>query len=293
MSDTLVVIGSDGGRLHKITKICPFSDGFAALVPYHSSRQGFLMKNPVSFDRLGFQTFDELIPFTANDRVKLSVHWNGFVQFSGIDTKRIISGRDPITGKPRGLALVGDTPVRTTSGPLFHVLIWGLDQFELLGSATKNACEFTTDDFYHRKAGDIREQPAYMLEFFQLQRSLMNFQRLGPRGPFVRCKLPYDSPVVFRQDLRIIELPNQPYFLGCMVSRTFTDFPCDSGYVMKSPACRSADDDQFYGITAIYPRFGRGEGTSLDRPNENDCIDGPADLSANPAYIESFGQRDQ
>src|ERR1700678_798174 len=95
----------------KITKIIGLGgSGFSVLVPYHKARSGFLFKMPIdpSVHAPGLHNIrlDDLVSFTADDRVKLSYHVDGFAQFSGERPGRITSGRDPNTGEAKGLGLI-------------------------------------------------------------------------------------------------------------------------------------------------------------------------------------------
>src|SRR3712207_1528938 len=84
------------GTLRKITKIVPYgSGGFAVLVPYHEARRGHLLKYPVDY-QIGQmeRPFEDATQYSAEDRVNLSLHPDGFVQFSG---------ENPGTSEPRGL----------------------------------------------------------------------------------------------------------------------------------------------------------------------------------------------
>src|SRR5436190_17943309 len=117
---TTVCIRHDG-VIRKITKTVPYSDGgFALLVPYHSARVGYLTKMPVDYSKRGEILVEraEIVEYTADDRVKLSYHPDGFVQFSGERAGKIISGRDPDTGEPRGIGVLTN-PMREpmASGP--------------------------------------------------------------------------------------------------------------------------------------------------------------------------------
>ena len=94
-SETTVVIRCpETGKLHKITKIVPYKGGgFAALMPYHSARSGYLAKMPVDYKRWGEQehSLTEAVAFSVDDRVKFSYHLDGFAQFSGEIKGAIIS----------------------------------------------------------------------------------------------------------------------------------------------------------------------------------------------------------
>jgi hypothetical protein len=115
----------------KVVQILPYKEGgFAVLTPYHTAGRGYLMKHPVDYATREMQIAraDLVTEYSAEDRVKLSIHPDGFVQFSGQDQGKIESGRDPETGEPKGLAIFTrhppiSEPIET--GPTFGVACWG------------------------------------------------------------------------------------------------------------------------------------------------------------------------
>jgi len=260
MSDVRVCVRDTTGVLRKITKIVPYKQdrGFAAMVPYHTAKQGLLLKHSLRYDHpIGRVPLQTAIPFTATDRVKLSIHLDGFVQFSGEDTKRILSGRDPETGEPKGIGLVFDHSIDDIrSGPLFGITIWGTDHFAHQKKPNGSCLEFCSDDVYSdRPLLCCGEQVAYVLEFFIFPNSILRYERRsGPRGDFVRLLLPRsDTLLIYRHDLRIIDLPGQDHFLGCLVSRISVTERSPSGYQMSGPSFAPAGSDDFVTIRAFYP----------------------------------------
>src|SRR5215211_6850582 len=98
---TTVVLDTPSTGARKLLKIVSYSEGgFAILTPYHSARSGLLMKMPVDYSRKGEieVASTDCTTFTADDRVKLSFHKDGLVQFSGENPGKIISGVDQFTG---------------------------------------------------------------------------------------------------------------------------------------------------------------------------------------------------
>src|SRR5438132_5182960 len=102
---TLAIKREQDDRPRKITKIIGLNGGgFSVLAPYHKARSGILFKMPVDPEKAlkpgeWWVPHDELVPFNVDDRAKFSYHTDGFVQFSGENPGRIISGRDPVTGE--------------------------------------------------------------------------------------------------------------------------------------------------------------------------------------------------
>jgi len=111
---------------------------------------------------------EDITAFCANDRVKLSYHPDGFVQFSGEIGGTVISGKDPTTGQPRGIGLKINPLSRPIfSGPTFGVTVWGLDEFQQVKEGTKNVVIFEESDWYYR-ACSPSSATGWVVEFFVL-----------------------------------------------------------------------------------------------------------------------------
>jgi hypothetical protein len=153
---TIAIRPSGGQPLRKITKVVDLNgDGFSVLAPYHKTKTGFLCKLPI--DQSKFKqgpnpvAWANTVAFTADDKVKLSYHTDGFAQFSGESTGRIISGIDPATGEPKGLGLFSNpltSPI--TSGPSVGVTVWGMEEFEEAKEQDRPLM-FEADEFYYRR----------------------------------------------------------------------------------------------------------------------------------------------
>jgi len=228
------------------------------MVPYHAAKNGFLLKHSVRYNHsIGPVPCPTAIPFTASDRVKLSIHLDGFVQFSGENTKRIVSGRHPETGEPKGIGIVFDHSIEgIRSGPLFAITIWGIEDFAEQKHPVGSCLEFSQEDIYSDRpllcGGD---QIAYAFEFFILDCSILRRERrFCSRGDFVRLELPRsDTTIIYRHDLRVIDLPGQSNFLGCLVSRISVTEQSPSGYQMSGPSFAPFGSDDFVTIRACYP----------------------------------------
>ena len=267
MPDVLIVIRSDTGVLHKITKLCPYKGkAFAAMVPYHSAREGLLIKQPIRYDRHLYRSaLNKGVLYTADDQVKLSVHFSGFVQFSGVNGGRIESGRHKKTREPKGIGIVGP-PIKVDTGPLFGIQVWGLDQFDTIDTPRKSMCEFVPEDIKSRVVNGAVSEYGYHLEFLLLPRILLNGQTIGPRGAIVWANVPVRPQRAFRK-LRVIEIDSPAYFLGCLVTRPRFNLPGDSGFALQGPSAFDPKTRQHMGISAIYPRFDgiNNKATRLDR----------------------------
>jgi hypothetical protein len=97
------IVIDDGDDLRAVCKIVPLRDGgYSMLVPYHAASEGWRYKHEVDYSKHKQTTHRSgMQHFVADDRVQLSHHWDGFVQFSGENPQKITSGRDPLTGEPK------------------------------------------------------------------------------------------------------------------------------------------------------------------------------------------------
>ncbi len=154
-STTIAIVDQPGADIRKITKVVPYKGGgFAVLAPYHTARKGYLAKYSVDYRKTRMQVHrSEMTEYSADDRVKLSLHRDGFVQFSGEDPGKIVSGRDPESGEPKGLGILLEYPLFQPifSGPTFGVNVWGLSEFEALHDPpSADTIVFSEEDFYYR-----------------------------------------------------------------------------------------------------------------------------------------------
>ena len=125
MADIRIAIKDEAGIVRRVTKIVQMKDGIAASVPYHSAKEGWLYKFTPEYDKPHFTApLSEMVHYTASDRVKLSIHLNGFVQFSSGGKKPILSGYDPTTEQPKGIGLQWQR--------VFAPAVWLCHEFECL-----------------------------------------------------------------------------------------------------------------------------------------------------------------
>jgi hypothetical protein len=257
LTDYRIVIADGGETPRRISKIVTLNDGgYAVLAPYHAAKEGWLTKHQVDYRNMGrsWISYDQMIHFVADDRVKLSHHWDGFVQFSGESQGKIVSGRDPFSGEPKGLGLMS-APIRVpiTTGPTFGLVIWGIEDFAV-HKATPQDVTFEAMDMYYR-IGTPDECSSYMIEGWVFGERMW----AGVRGPSSDLRL----SVGFRNfegtganlEFRVIPLePPSRQFLGIMTARTVTDFPSPSGFILSSPTNKRAGNPIADTMMAMYPR---------------------------------------
>jgi len=251
---TTIAITDDNGDTHKITKIKPYKDdGFAVFAPYHSAHCGYMLKHPVDYTKTDIRLdLDDCVEYDASDQVKLSVHLSGFVQFSSVNQSSIRSGINPETGKPKGIGIVGNGRLEVSSGPLFGLIAWGLNDFKTVTPQKIGVMTFKDGDFYFRRHLET-DQQGYLIEVFMFPRNMLG--RVTGVGTMqqLKVKLPYHTVLDYPHDLRVIDLPGQYAFLGVMVSRISVDFPTDSGFNLNGPSFPDPETGQFMSIAAMYP----------------------------------------
>jgi hypothetical protein len=253
-------------QLRKITRIVGLNGaGFSVLTPYHKAKTGFLFKAPVELSRHGPYRipFANASAFTAEDRVKLSYHTDGFAQFSGEAAGRITSGIDPATGEPKGLGLFTNpltTPIWT--GPSVGITVWGMDEFEE-AKERDHALIFEADEFYYR--GCVPEDAnACMLSIFAFPVDVVPPVRFREGQALLDIALERASGALFSvMQLKVIRLPRERVFLGACVNAMKANYPVKSGWIFNGPGDH-APGRRGHVLLGIYPR--EGIATASARP---------------------------
>lgn len=249
MSNTTIAI-EDQGTLWKITKIVPYRrGGFAVLAPYHQAKCGHLLKPTVDYSKREMAIGpDDAIEFSVEDRVKLSLHPDGFAQFSGENPGKILSGRDRVTGEPKGLGVMSrplDAPINT--GPTFACVVWGLSEFEPLGSRSRDTVIFSEEDYYYRRCTPDTWN-GYVIEAFVLEDRYWGAVRKR-EGKLTLAVMPMFEAIGAVIELRVVPLPGQPLLLGLMVSKLTTSFAVPSGFTLNGPSDLKTNQV----LHAVYP----------------------------------------
>lgn len=252
MGTTICIQDKPGESPRRITKITPYKDGgFAMLLPYHAAKKGYLMKMPMNY-AYGNHTItrDEYIAYSAEDRVKLSIHPDGFVQFSGENRGKILSGRDSQTGEPKGLGIMSSPLTKPImSGPTFGVSVWGLQDFEpFVNMGQRGIMIFGESDFYYRDS-TCDTWNSYVVEGFVISNKYSWAIRESNGQLTARIFHPFFERTGATFDLRVMPLPNQPVYLGMMVSRLESHFQSPSGFCFGGPS----DITLKHGLMALYP----------------------------------------
>ena len=255
---TIAIRPTEAEGLRKITKIIGLNGGgFSVLTPYHKSKSGFIAKAPMDLFTLGARFFrwEEGINFTAEDRVKLSYHTDGFAQFSGENQGKIVSGRDEKTGEPKGIGLytraLATPPV---SGPSVGVVVWGIDQFEK-AEETDNLLIFDPSDFYYRNC-EPEEANLWTLSIYAfgsksgippLKRESKTWRMLYQPHPITAG---IQGTVI---EMKVIHLKADGVYLGLYVERAVGQFPVPSGWILSGPG-NYTQYQKGHALVAVYPR---------------------------------------
>ena len=209
----------------------------------------------------------EIVSFSADDRVKLSYHTDGFVQFSGEDPGKIISGRDPETGAPKGLGLFTHplaTPV--WSGPSIAVSAWGIGDFTEAPD-TEDGLVFEPDDFYYRGC-DPATANTYTLAIYVLPAGPTPPVRYrNGQGYMSIAAERLNGALVSTLEMKVLFMPEEKIVLGLFLNRTVTRFAAPSGWVINGPGDFNRDEPG-YTLMAMYPRLEHAspsESRSLNR----------------------------
>lgn len=251
-------------KSYKIAKVSFYSNGngFSIFSPYIiENKKMHLIK--VVADKSIYEkhnawvkVFDEH-QYTSENRVKLSYHHDGFVQFSGEFQGTVISGRDQNTGEPKGLGIISaPLNVPITTGPSVALSVWHLDGFkEFNRNKNKNAIIFNDpEDTYAVPEINFN---TYLLEFFVFTRQAQaaitqdgDKQQITMAHPFYR----EEKNKLF--NFRVIpDTEGKNDYLLCMIIRKVeSDYAKfnKSGFSLHSPS-QIKDGKAIY-LMAVYPK---------------------------------------
>jgi hypothetical protein len=266
----------DGQIARKITKIISYgSGGFGVLTPYHNAHSGTVGKVKVPKLPGGQAMFriprSDMVPFTTENKVKLSYHADGFVQFSGEFGGKVISGRDQVTGEPKGVGLMShplNNPIWT--GPSFGVTVWGLSDFDTLDEPEQAAIVFESDDMYFRRCTP-RTATGWHLEVYVFPSRFWGAVRKSKDGYSMQMAFNIfdaSTPISYAViEMKVIDLPDTDFLLAGSVSRIPIEFKSPSGWHLSGPGNHDATGQRWV-LWAFYPRLWPDESddVSLDRP---------------------------
>jgi hypothetical protein len=248
-----IAVEGDDGTFRRAVKLMPMTDGVAVSVPYHPEKKGMVFEAPMIYDRtFGQVSLEGRKTYRVNDTVKLSMHLDGgFVQFSKGGKGAILSGYSEQLKQAKGVGLHNEGPIRISSGPVFGIMMWGLEHLPLIGP--KKVERFRVADLWHHPRVDARTANAINIEVFMFPRSRLQETLLADERMTLTSELPFIGLLDRTFDLRVIEFPSKPWFLGVIVSRHESRWGSKSGYILAGPGCR-LDNGEMIGPFAVYPR---------------------------------------
>jgi hypothetical protein len=277
---TIGIRPAAGEAVRKITKIIGLNGkGFSVLMPYHKAKSGFLCKHRINLPPLGVTSFnwDECVGFTAEDRAKLTYHIDGFAQFSSEVQGKIISGRDPKTGEPKGLGLYARSLISPPmSGPSVGVQVWGIEEFDK-SDDEQDLLIFEPNDVYYRNSTPqvanswtlgIYAFPIGVVPPLQFERSqgVMWYQphpiTAGVPGAVIKMKAIY--------------LSAEKMYLGLYVERFVMNVPVQSGWTLNGPG--------------NYTQYQSGDVLSATYPRHEIPVEGSGSLDRNPTTPTPQGE---
>jgi hypothetical protein len=246
-----IAIRDASGVGRQVIRITMQDDGFGVQVPYHPAKNGWIYELPLDYAKTKFTVpLSAGKHYTVSDVAKLSFHMNGFVQFSRGGGKPIVSGFNPNLNLIKGAGLRAPDPVRVSMGPLFGVQIYGIENFDQC--TTKPVEMFELGELWYRAGEATENDTAFNVEVFMLPNDLLGAARAVNSKRMLRSKLPFKSQIWFEHDIRVVEMPRLPFFLGVIVSRIPADAGLSSGYKIMGPGCGGPGEAKKC-IVAQYP----------------------------------------
>ena len=253
-----VLIEDVDGKLRALCKIQTLADGgYSVLCPYHAAREGWAFKLPLGLGNkppvLTRLSLEGAVHYTASDRVKLSHHRDGLVQFSSEVKGAIRSGINPLTGQPRGVGVYSGRidDAGTPSGPAFGLTAWGMTRYDEVETPRRTDRIFRQEDMYDFLCTSA-DFNSYMVEGWVFGTEWRNGVKGHADDLRIRvAKTKVEQCAVETREFRVIPLVESESFLGIQVGRTRTLFPCASGFIIGGSRELSEQGNQ---ILATYPR---------------------------------------
>lgn len=256
---TIAIRPTVGAQPRKITKVVSLKDGgFSILTPYHRAQTGYLAKMPMP-NGVGphFRNWSEGITFTAESRVKLSYHADGFTQFSGEASSKIISGIDPATGEPKGLGVRSNPLAKPTwSGAVSAITVFAIDEYLTTKDEVSGTIIYEPDECYYRSCSPC-EADGWILTFHTFPKVPPLPVRFRNNIPFLRVASEggLSSPLHYIVEYRLIDLPGA-VVLGLNLNRLITKGECKSGWILSGPSEVGVEVGAIrYTLMAVYPRL--------------------------------------
>lgn len=241
---------------HNITKIVFMRcGGFSVFLPYHYEKKGILAKYKIDYSKsLNYIEAINEHTYTAENLAKLSLHGDGYIQFSSVNGNNIISGKNS-DGSAKGLGIkIASLDNLTNSGPICAMTIWGLDDYKNT-KIKKDSIELNSHTFEARGYDDnIMDHNGYIIEITQFPLEMKkNIEYVHGKPTLMIKHLNFEKKgkIFFH---RIIPYYDNGYILGILISKIRVDFNENSGYTLSGPS-EMININEGYTLQAIYPRM--------------------------------------
>lgn len=247
------ILIKDGNSYYRLAKIFFGSDGsYYATLPYHTSGLAYLFKATVNYDteadcKISWSDLLET-GLVEEERIKLSHHPDGFVQFSG---PGVFSGKNE-DGSIRGMGVMSSPLNNIFDGPSFAYSIQDIADLDLVNQVPSNSLTLDLDEYF-----TIENTRSLIVEahyFSPFWRRFIRYDHLS--RPIIRILHPCKAIL----ELRVFAASMHcdfPGFLGFEVYRHMLSLP-QNGYSFAAPTgnMRLNANKQRLGdaIFCIYPR---------------------------------------
>src|SRR5262249_7184 len=200
---------------------------------------------------------------------------------------KIISGRDPSSGEPKGLGVLSHPLTEPIwSGPSASVT--GLEDFDV-AEDRKNLLVFDPEEIYYR-ASSPGQKMAFPLPFFAFPVNVVPPVRFRNGHPVMDTTVQgLNGAISAVVSMKVIHLPEERVFLGVYVNAAGNLFPPSSGWILGGAGSWGPDRPGFV-LTGVYPRapFHHPYQGSLDRsPKPGSGETKTADAASEPPAASS------
>jgi hypothetical protein len=221
-------------------------------VPFHKSGKAYLYKTTVNYD-VGFEQSVSWSDFletglVEEERIKLSHHPDGFVQFSG---PGVFSGRNE-DATIRGMGVMSQPLNRIFDGPAFAYGIQDVADLSTIDKVNSNSFILDLDEYF--SIDNTKSVTVEAHYFVPMWRRFIRYDHLS--RPVIRINHPCGAILEMRVFCASLDC-DIAGFLGFEVYRYHLDLP-QNGYSFGGPSgnMRLNADNQRLGDTlnCIYPR---------------------------------------
>ena len=246
------------GVFYKLCKIIFGGDGsYYVTIPYHSAKKGAFIKFVGNYSKHEFTFgFKDTIDIASADgeRIKLSHHPDGFIQFSG---KGLISGKNA-NGNIKGIGVMSWPLKKPVRGPAFGIALKGIEDFEQAEDGYETKAESCIFHRYELYKPIPSESNGIFLEGHYFPPQERRFVQTWADGTHI---ISIVHPTGAILPLKVVLAPDTctlPGFIGLTLWEHYVDFPdAKSAFTICSSTgnIRSNKNGDILGdgICCIYP----------------------------------------